>query len=270
MPGQHVVDDPEVDVAGDRAPLGPLEVDLGDAVVLDHGDALLADVDRDQQLALGGGQRRPARRLTASLGAAALSGASPVGGPLGPLAPLGLLPRGLLGRLLVGRAARLGALLRPPAACGRDRHDCRGAACFSAPRLRHRSRSGSAVCACLRDVRLSRGGRSFCCCALGRVLLVLLVLPSKPGQRVPLLVVARAGTRHPHRDTGLAQRMSKTMAIFSWASLALAGVSVRTLQRHAATGRRARRTDGSHGASRPPARAKRAGRPARARTARRR
>ena len=67
MPGQHVVDDAEVDVPGDRAALGPLEVDLGDAIVLDHRDALLADVDRDQQLALGGRKRRPARRLAPSL-----------------------------------------------------------------------------------------------------------------------------------------------------------------------------------------------------------
>ena len=67
-PGQHVVDDAEVDVPGDRAALGPLEVHLGDAVVLDHRDALLADVDRDQQLALGGGQRRAARRLAPPLG----------------------------------------------------------------------------------------------------------------------------------------------------------------------------------------------------------
>ncbi len=48
-----------------------------------------------------------------------------------------------------------------------------------------------------RGLRLSRGGRSFCRRAQTRVLLVLLVLPSKPGQRVPLLVVARAGVRQP-------------------------------------------------------------------------
>ena len=60
--GQHVVDDALVDVPGDRAALGPLEIDLGDAVVLEDGDALLADVDRDEQLALRGRQRRPARR----------------------------------------------------------------------------------------------------------------------------------------------------------------------------------------------------------------
>src|SRR5581483_2477966 len=33
--GQHVVDDAQVDVAGDRAPLGALEIHLGDAVVLE-------------------------------------------------------------------------------------------------------------------------------------------------------------------------------------------------------------------------------------------
>ena len=58
---QDVVDGAEVDVAGDRALLGPLEVDLGDALVLDHGDALLAGVDRDQELALRLRKRRAAR-----------------------------------------------------------------------------------------------------------------------------------------------------------------------------------------------------------------
>ncbi len=46
--GKHVVDGAEIDVAGDRALLGPLEIDLGDLVVLEHGDALLADVDGDE------------------------------------------------------------------------------------------------------------------------------------------------------------------------------------------------------------------------------
>src|SRR5205814_190120 len=46
--------------------LSPLEVGLGDLFVLDHGDALLTDVDRDQELALRGRQRRaPWRRLAA-------------------------------------------------------------------------------------------------------------------------------------------------------------------------------------------------------------
>ena len=194
--GKHVVDDPEIDVPCDRSPLRPLEVHLGHPVVLDHGDALLTDVDRDQQLALGGGQRRPARRLTASLGAAALSGASPVGCPLRPLAPLGLIPRGLLGRLLVCRAARLGlSYARRPLAPATA---ATPAASLASQRLGFGTcRVGLCDRACLRDVGLSRDGRSFCCCARGRVLLVLLVLPSEPGQRVPLLVVARAGTRHP-------------------------------------------------------------------------
>ena len=64
--GEHVVDDALVDVAGDRAPLGTLEVDLGDPVVLEDGDSLLGDVDGDEQLALRGGERL-ARRLPAPL-----------------------------------------------------------------------------------------------------------------------------------------------------------------------------------------------------------
>ena len=46
---------------------GPLEVDLGDPAVLEDGDALLGDVDRDEQLALRGRERRAARRLAAAL-----------------------------------------------------------------------------------------------------------------------------------------------------------------------------------------------------------
>src|SRR5205085_6475941 len=60
---KHVVDDALVDVAGDRAALGPFEIDLGDALVLDDGDALLGDADRDEQLPLRGRQRRTARWL---------------------------------------------------------------------------------------------------------------------------------------------------------------------------------------------------------------
>ena len=70
-PRQDVVDGALVDVAGDRAPLGALEVDLGNLVVLEYGDPLLADVDRDEQLALRGRQRRAARRGAPSLRAAA-------------------------------------------------------------------------------------------------------------------------------------------------------------------------------------------------------
>ncbi len=64
---EDVVDGALVDVAGDRAALGALEVDLGGPVVLEDGDALLADVDRDEELALGLGKRRPAGRLAAPL-----------------------------------------------------------------------------------------------------------------------------------------------------------------------------------------------------------
>src|SRR5207244_586329 len=60
-PREHVVDRALVDVPGDRAALRALEVDLGDPVVLDHGDAALADVDRDDELALRLRPRRPAR-----------------------------------------------------------------------------------------------------------------------------------------------------------------------------------------------------------------
>ena len=64
---EDVVDGALVDVAGDRAALGALEVDLGGAVVLEDGDALLADVDRDEELALGLRKRRAAGRLAAAL-----------------------------------------------------------------------------------------------------------------------------------------------------------------------------------------------------------
>ena len=63
---QDVVDGAEVDVAGDRAALRPLEIDLRDLVVLEHGDALLADVDGDEQLALRLRERCTARRLAAA------------------------------------------------------------------------------------------------------------------------------------------------------------------------------------------------------------
>ena len=62
-PGQDVVDDALVDVAGDRAASRPLEVDLDDLPVLEHRDALLADVDRDEHLLAHGRKRRPPRCL---------------------------------------------------------------------------------------------------------------------------------------------------------------------------------------------------------------
>ena len=183
-PGQDVVDDAEVDVAGDRAPLGPLEVDLGDAIVLDHGDALLADVDRDQQLALRGRQRRPPWRLAATLGAAALaSGAAPVGGPLGPLAPRRLAhaqapsrssprrrsPRAvatLAGRPLPATTATAAApSLVSQRLCVRA---CRGRFC---------GRN-----ALLLGLRLSRGGRNLCECAVRRVLRFFLFFHRNQGK----------------------------------------------------------------------------------------
>ena len=77
---------------GDRAALRALEVDLGDPVVLEHGDALLADVDGDEQLALRGRQRRAAwpacgaagcvpRCLRASAGLPARAGSWPAWPP---------------------------------------------------------------------------------------------------------------------------------------------------------------------------------------------
>jgi len=64
--GKDVVDRAEIDVPRDRAALRPLEIDLGDAVVLEDCDALFADVDGDDQLALRGRQRCAARSLAPS------------------------------------------------------------------------------------------------------------------------------------------------------------------------------------------------------------
>ncbi len=46
--GQNIVDRAFVDVARDRVALGALEVNLGDPLVLEHGDAALAGVYRDE------------------------------------------------------------------------------------------------------------------------------------------------------------------------------------------------------------------------------
>ena len=82
--GQDVVDAAEVDVAGDRAALRPLEVDLGDLAVLEDGDIALADVDGDDQLALGGWKRCATLRLAAPAGRLVATALL----PLGELAPL--------------------------------------------------------------------------------------------------------------------------------------------------------------------------------------
>ena len=98
------------------------------------------------------GKRCTARRLAAPLRAAALAaGATPVGRPLGPLAPLRLIPRGLLRRPPGCRRSGFSessspspAHRRQPAAYGPDRRDYRAAACSSAPPLRRLSRSAAA------------------------------------------------------------------------------------------------------------------------------
>src|SRR5262249_15304190 len=64
---EDVVDCALVDVAGDRAAFRTLEVHLGGAAVFDHCDSLLADVDRDEELALGLRKWRAALRLAAAL-----------------------------------------------------------------------------------------------------------------------------------------------------------------------------------------------------------
>src|SRR2546430_783258 len=64
------------------APLGPLEIDLGDTVVLEHGDALLADVDGDHELALRGRERRAPRGRLAPRGALLARGRAPLGSRL--------------------------------------------------------------------------------------------------------------------------------------------------------------------------------------------
>ena len=183
--GQDVVDGAEVDVAGDRAALGPLEVDLGDAVVLEDGDALLADVDRDQQLALRLRQRRALLRDAAAVALlvrAPLLALAPLGRGLA-LAPLrrGLL-LGLLGRLGRLRGGDGAGLLAPApaaaAATSLSRIGCRVG----------RSRRGGLLSRC----RLWSGRGSFRRRLLG---LFLLLLPAKPRGQMLLLGWARAKTR---------------------------------------------------------------------------
>ena len=122
-PRQDVVDHTEIDVPRDRPALRALEVDLGDTVVFDHGDALLADVDRDQQLTLGGGQRSPSWRLTPTLRpSTSLTGSTTIRRALGPLTLLLLLAgsslRGPFGLaiLLAAGLARCGTFTCRPLA----------------------------------------------------------------------------------------------------------------------------------------------------------
>src|SRR5581483_8431407 len=157
-PGQHVVDDAQVDGAGDRAALGTLEVDLGDLVVLEHGDALLAGVDRHEQLALRLRQRRALRRLPAARCGRALLA-------LGLLA-LGLLALGRL--LLLGRRRRRDRRGGGGRAGGGLPFAVAPAARAAAPLLRGlvrvRRRTGRRA----RGVRGFRGFRCGCGCRLRR------------------------------------------------------------------------------------------------------
>ncbi len=111
--GQDVVDAAEVDVAGDRAALRPLEVDLGDLAVLEDGDVALADVDGDDQLALRGGKRGAALRLAAPAGRRLVAAALLSLRELAPLWLLRLLRLGLLLPLRRGRAGGGTGLLAP-------------------------------------------------------------------------------------------------------------------------------------------------------------
>ena len=180
--GQHVVDRAEVDVPGDRSALRTLEVDLGDAVVLEDRDALLADVGRDEQLALRGRQRRPLLRRTAArlvrspLTALRANLFLLLLRPLGLLLALGLRRsgfrrgargarrRGLLAALAATRAAaalRAGGVgCRFPAGCGGGgRYVCRRgwSGCLRCRRLllRFRRNQGSGK-RCLLAVRAAK------------------------------------------------------------------------------------------------------------------
>ena len=149
---QDVVDGAEIDVAGDRAAFGPLEVDLGDAVVLEHRDTLLADVDRDEELALRGRERRALGRLATACGRAGLA----------------LRLRGAaLGRLALGRLLLAGG--------GRRSRGGGGGAGLGAGRLlAAASAAATATALCCRSCLLSRrsgtslGNRCYGRCRCGR------------------------------------------------------------------------------------------------------
>ena len=164
--GQHVVDDAEVDVAGDRPALRPLEVHLGDLVVLQHGDALLARVDGHEQLAPRLRQRRALRRLPAALlrlARLALGLLLLVGGRLGGLSGRGRGPsRGRAGLLLA-----VPAPARPAAALAGGGAGCGCGCFFVGVRLDGRR------------LVFDRGFR----CGSGSRERRLVLLPTEPGQR---------------------------------------------------------------------------------------
>jgi hypothetical protein len=112
---EDVVDGALVDVAGDRAAFRTLEVDLGRAAVLDHGDPLLADVDREEEFALRLRERRAALRLATALLLLALRALAAL---LRRLA-VGLLLLGGLGLFFRRRLGRRGGRLPPVASAAR-------------------------------------------------------------------------------------------------------------------------------------------------------
>ena len=143
-PGQDVVDLAEVDVARDRPALRPLEVDLGDLVVLEHGDALLADVDGDDQLALRRRQRRAARRLAPAAVARSRRGGAPAAARRPCALPACARAAGLRRRRSavapLGRAGGAGLLAALAAAAPRRRFGLWDR--LSRPRLSAAGRSG--------------------------------------------------------------------------------------------------------------------------------
>ena len=174
-PRQDVVDDALVDVAGDRASAGPLEVDLDNLVILEHGHALLADVDRDQHLLSQGRQRRPASVSRPSSGASARRPSRQPALPPWPFAPPA-----------PWRARRLASVLsrwRPSPAPG-----ARAWASRVAP---HPRRSPPHRSSCVRSRHVSHGGAAWPARQSSRapaappsppaLLSPALLLPARPG-----------------------------------------------------------------------------------------
>ena len=181
-PGQHVVDDAEVDVAGDRAAFRALEVDLGDPAVLEDGDALLADVDGDEQLALRGRERRA---LAAAPAAALCSrGARSAAAPSA--AALGVRSAWRFGlgfaAVCLPRRPVLGLLTALPPRVPRRRFGL----CDRFVGCRGRSSAGGSSGTSTRLERRPAAG------ACSRRL-----LPAEPGQRQKVLLVGARAQRRP-------------------------------------------------------------------------
>ena len=202
--GEDVVDGALVDVARDRPALGPLEVHLGDLVVLEDRDSLLGDVDGDDEIALCRRRERPGgRRAAACLAGARLARLS-----------LGLLLRllGLLGLLLLlrsrGALARLAAVAAP-AASSPAAAACGGSRCV-----------GGRVC--------GRGlyGVGLYSLLTGRLGRSLSRLAPKPSQQVKTpSVMSRA--RRPAPETGRSARCEIDMGRISASKASSSGFSAR-------------------------------------------